>query len=316
MPDNEEKLELLKKRIQMAPGREWINIYFDLVRDILKITSLHPDDPRLVLSLSPKTTSWFFPVTINFRYVASIRKKRINGQDRLYVGLIFNTYAKDIPQVRLAGDTNGWGQFRNLTGEYSEPPYFLKFENISELMYWLEASEQFYLAWSKSVLAEVNRAKFSTFRRFHEPLMIKMALDLDYRAATLDTVFPNSAPQPDSIAEEIAEPGIFFEGTQKTIVVNAYERNPMARSACIEHYGAICSVCNMTFRERYGNIAKDFIHVHHLKPLGEISAGYVVDPIQDLRPVCPNCHAMLHMRKPPYSINEMREILSSHRLGS
>ena len=91
--------------------------------------------------------------------------------------------------------------------------------------------------------------------------------------------------------------------------VNAFERNAKARSACIEHYGAKCIVCGFNFQEKYGEIGKDFIHVHHIKPLGEIGAEYKVDPINDLRPVCPNCHAMLHKRKPPFSINELRSII-------
>ncbi len=36
---------------------------------------------------------------------------------------------------------------------------------------------------------------------------------------------------------------------------------------------------------------------------------YEVDPINDLIPVCPNCHTMIHKRKPPYSIDEIKEML-------
>lgn len=53
----------------------------------------------------------------------------------------------------------------------------------------------------------------------------------------------------------------------------------------------------MSFDETYGMFAKDFIHVHHIKPLSEINEEYEVDPINDLIPVCPNCHAMLHRQQ-------------------
>jgi 5-methylcytosine-specific restriction protein A len=33
--------------------------------------------------------------------------------------------------------------------------------------------------------------------------------------------------------------------------------------------------------------------------------NYIVDPVKDLEPVCPNCHAMLHRKDPPYSIEEL-----------
>ena len=48
-----------------------------------------------------------------------------------------------------------------------------------------------------------------------------------------------------------------------------------------------------------------FTHVHHLSPLSIVGADNQVDPIDDLRPVCPNCHAVLHRREPPYSLDEV-----------
>ncbi|WP_420209474.1 HNH endonuclease [Candidatus Electronema sp. JC] len=101
-----------------------------------------------------------------------------------------------------------------------------------------------------------------------------------------------------------------YEGAAKQIIVNAYERNSEARRICLEFYGTNCSVCNFNFKDGYGEIGENFIHVHHLKPLSEIGKEYELNPIQDLRPVCPNCHAMLHKRKPPYSIEELMKIIS------
>ncbi|MDT9025678.1 HNH endonuclease [Rossellomorea yichunensis] len=87
-----------------------------------------------------------------------------------------------------------------------------------------------------------------------------------------------------------------WEGEQRTIMVNSYERNPLARKQCINHYGAECQVCKMNFEDTYGEVGKEFIHVHHIKPLHEIQKGYQVNPREDLIPVCPNCHAMLHRK--------------------
>lgn len=63
----------------------------------------------------------------------------------------------------------------------------------------------------------------------------------------------------------------------------------------------------MNFEERYGEIGKGFIHVHHEVEISTIGEDYEIDPIDDLKPVCPNCHAMLHKRKPAYSIDELKE---------
>jgi 5-methylcytosine-specific restriction protein A len=108
--------------------------------------------------------------------------------------------------------------------------------------------------------------------------------------------------------------GVLFEGAVKLVRVNVYERNPVARRRCIDHYGAICSVCNFDFAAVYGPIADGFIHVHHLRLISECGGeDYEVDPIEELRPVCPNCHAILHRRDPPLEINELKLILAEHR---
>ncbi|MFC0189461.1 HNH endonuclease [Fictibacillus aquaticus] len=107
-------------------------------------------------------------------------------------------------------------------------------------------------------------------------------------------------------------PETLEEGQIKTVTVNVYERNPIARKKCMEHYGAQCHVCEMDFEKTYGDVGKDFIHVHHIKPLHEIKQGYVVDPINDLIPVCPNCHAMLHRKEHGeyLSIEQLKERIS------
>lgn len=108
---------------------------------------------------------------------------------------------------------------------------------------------------------------------------------------------------------ELARPGI-KEGALRQILVNAYERSPKARNECINHYGAICSVCNFDFEQIYGkDLGGVFIHVHHIVDLAHIGEEYEVDPIEDLLPVCPNCHAMLHKRKPAMHPDELRKIL-------
>lgn len=101
----------------------------------------------------------------------------------------------------------------------------------------------------------------------------------------------------------------FIEGATTRIIVNAYERDPKARRKCLEHYGYNCSVCGMKFEDMYGEIGIDFIHVHHIKPISMSSTSYSVDPIEDLRPVCPNCHSMLHRKDPPISIDELRDLV-------
>jgi 5-methylcytosine-specific restriction protein A len=100
-----------------------------------------------------------------------------------------------------------------------------------------------------------------------------------------------------------------FEGAVRRVTVNAYERNPEARRKCIQHYGVTCQICSFNFKKVYGEAGKNFIHVHHLKQISKIGETYQIDPIQDLRPVCPNCHAIIHKRKPSYTIEEVKSFL-------
>ena len=113
----------------------------------------------------------------------------------------------------------------------------------------------------------------------------------------------------DLYPDEVRDSETFREGAIRRVTVNAYERDPIARQRCIEHYGYQCSVCQCDFEEVYGEIGRGFIHVHHLRPLSGIAEEYEIDPVADLRPVCPNCHAMLHRRSPPYTIDELRSLL-------
>ncbi|WP_371416419.1 HNH endonuclease [Dolichospermum sp. UHCC 0299] len=79
---------------------------------------------------------------------------------------------------------------------------------------------------------------------------------------------------------------------------------------CISHYGTSCFVCGFNFGKIFGELGEGFIHVHHLKPLSQIGTEYEVDPVKDLRPVCPNCHAMIHRKSPPLSIDEIKFLIS------
>jgi hypothetical protein len=115
-----------------------------------------------------------------------------------------------------------------------------------------------------------------------------------------------------ALPEEILEGPPIVEGAFTHVIVNAYERSQEARRRCIAHYGANCSVCRFNFGEFYGHVGEGYIHVHHLRQLSEVDAEYVVDPVADLRPVCPNCHAIIHRRTPPYSIEEAKEFLRSY----
>ena len=112
------------------------------------------------------------------------------------------------------------------------------------------------------------------------------------------------------LAEEAETEKTHVEGAVRTITVNAYERNPLAREACLAHYGYSCFACGFNFEAKFGPLGRGFIHVHHLVPLSEIATEYKVDPIKDLRPLCPNCHAAIHLGNRTRSIEDLIEALT------
>lgn len=104
-----------------------------------------------------------------------------------------------------------------------------------------------------------------------------------------------------------------YEGAMRQIYVNSYERNRNARDQCVEYYGPRCIICGFDFEKGYGEVGRDVIHVHHLKPLSDIGENYRIDPINDLRPICPNCHVIIHRKNPPYSIDEVMAMMINAR---
>lgn len=116
---------------------------------------------------------------------------------------------------------------------------------------------------------------------------------------------------PDIISDSSGLP----EGAKLQVTVNKYERNSKARMECIAKHGYKCKVCGIDFYKTYGEIGKEFIHVHHIVPLSDIGKNYNVDPIKDLIPVCPNCHAMLHrsINGNTLSVGELKSIMKKQQ---
>ena len=105
------------------------------------------------------------------------------------------------------------------------------------------------------------------------------------------------------------------EGLRKSVFVNIYERNSIARKKCIEVKGCSCVVCGFNFEQHYGDLGKDFIHAHHIVPISSIRCSYIINYETDLVPVCPNCHAMLHRGKngKVLSVEELKRIIEHNK---
>ena len=102
-----------------------------------------------------------------------------------------------------------------------------------------------------------------------------------------------------------AEVTVYIEGTPRKVLATRLERSASARAACIDAKGVRCLCCEVDFGECYGDLGRGFIHVHHQQLLAG-GGRRETNPLDDLFPVCPNCHAMLHRSNPPMPIAELR----------
>lgn len=89
----------------------------------------------------------------------------------------------------------------------------------------------------------------------------------------------------------------YLEGAAVRRSITSYERNQFAKEECLNNYGYTCQICETNFEEKYGEVGKNFIHVHHVDFISSFGGiEHEIEPINGLIPVCPNCHAMLHRK--------------------
>lgn len=104
----------------------------------------------------------------------------------------------------------------------------------------------------------------------------------------------------------------FAEGKEKYSVSKTYERNPINKQICLTAKGYACEACGVLLENIYGPVAHHFIEVHHSITVASMNGHYIVKPLEDLHPLCPNCHAIAHRKTPPYTIAEIKEMLAAN----
>lgn len=181
------------------------------------------------------------------------------------------------------------------------------------------------IAFASAVLTELNKShKFEggLSSEFLETLKFKGNTRLQFRyrnfevnSSMEDAVEKVLKPLVASIAylmespldEEIVEGD--EEGDSLTVTHKRRERSARNRMLAIMIHGEVCGVCGLEPIKEFGEELGNIIEVHHIEPLCELKEVKAYDPETDLVPVCPNCHRMLHTRKPAYTPQELIESL-------
>ena len=104
------------------------------------------------------------------------------------------------------------------------------------------------------------------------------------------------------------------EGKRTVYYTTKYERSSKNREAAIRIHGTKCMICGFDFGQKYGELGKGYIEVHHIKPLATLEQEVVINPETDLICVCANCHRMLHRFKNYIvTVEELKHIVDDNK---
>lgn len=100
-----------------------------------------------------------------------------------------------------------------------------------------------------------------------------------------------------------------IEGRRRLIAHLQRERNQsLVRKKKARAESLHCEVCGFSFARAYGRHAEAYCEVHHLIPLAE-AEQIITTRLEDLAILCANCHRVVHLRNPPYQLDEVRSML-------
>jgi 5-methylcytosine-specific restriction protein A len=99
------------------------------------------------------------------------------------VGVIYGPEFEFLPELQARVKTL-W-RFSPLYNEGPDTPFFIGFNSAKELVQAPDIQE----AWIRAVLLEMQRAKSSPYRKFHQPAVYEAAVNLGYRAMIFDEAF-------------------------------------------------------------------------------------------------------------------------------
>jgi len=101
------------------------------------------------------------------------------------------------------------------------------------------------------------------------------------------------------------------EGGRRLVMHLQRERNQtVVRKKKKQATSLACEVCHFSFDLRYGGAASDYCEVHHLLPLSEVELS-TKTRMEDLAILCANCHRVVHLRNPPYELDEVRRMIAN-----
>lgn len=102
-----------------------------------------------------------------------------------------------------------------------------------------------------------------------------------------------------------------IEGEAIDRQVTVYKRDARLRDECLKEKGHVCRICGFDPATKYGKGFENIIEVHHVNP---VACGTRETTLDDLIPVCPNCHRALHSKGngDVYTPNEIEQLIKGN----
>ena len=113
------------------------------------------------------------------------------------------------------------------------------------------------------------------------------------------------------------------EGKIEYKVTKTRTRSKKLREVAIKHFknknkGSLkCEICKFDFKKAYGKPGKDFIEIHHEKPIfayeDEGEEQTIRKALNNLHPVCSNCHRVIHKKaREPYKLEQVKKFFNDN----
>lgn len=109
------------------------------------------------------------------------------------------------------------------------------------------------------------------------------------------------------------------EGKLVTTNSKTRKRSQKLRNYTFEYYKSQnqikCEVCGFDFETTYGDLGKDYIELHHVKPVSVYEENGEISNLEEARlnlvPLCSNCHKILHRNN--ISVEKLKEVFQNER---